>query len=621
MRAKVVIGLAVLSVLVVGLAAGLAVADLVEGAGVPRWLAVAGGWVASSVSAAPAVAASVVAGLLAIGATWWVAISGGVAAVVVVGLLVYAMVRLLQAALMPVPLGVLLDTSLAQERAIIEVGDPGTIAVQTVPLLWDRTRWVIRRVERISLTDRTMVRRHVSIDFRMPQPVELTIIPDESTSDEILELIAAGDREPEGDGDGSASPAFIPITILRGWPPVLNLDLRDAAGRPVSLLSKAATNALDSALLSALAKAAYGRWAEQLETELVALVHENQVKAEAFYMAFMHGAKRIRREHPSDVNEEAAGRAEEVARVLVHSTLLWVPASNEVGVRTIIKLAYDEPLVRHLGSAIRSFLATFALRGIVANFEVGQVGDAGSYHLEIDVPAPLELLSADMVIADAEIIQPETWRERLRARATRVRVRARRRWRVLSTGMIWRVALVLGRTPVEVVDPTNNSQVFTRRAHLYASGQPPHTALATLRMVPERRGTPLAGAMTGILVALTLAGLTELAGPIYDQRAQAGLIGAVLAFLLLAPTLVSYVLSRGEHPAAARALAGVRLFTVTTVLLSIGAAGVLVWSIAEQDARVLTRGALVLRDVAFVVGGVLLAGVVLPLGRRWRRRD
>jgi hypothetical protein len=48
---------------------------------------------------------------------------------------------------------------------------------------------------------------------------------------------------------------------------------------------------------------------------------------------------------------------------------------------------------------------------------------------------------------------------------------------------------------------------------------------------------------------------------------------------------------------------------------------VLVWSIAKSDRHVLTHGALLLRDLALAVAAVLVAGLVLPVGRRWRRRD
>lgn len=132
----------------------------------------------------------------------------------------------------------------------------------------------------------------------------------------------------------------------------------------------------------------------------------------------------------------------------------------------------------------------------------------------------------------------------------------------------------------------------------------------------------MVGAMTGLIVAAALTAFAEIAGDVYDARLRAGIVGASLAFLLLAPSLVSYVLSRGvEHAFAARSLAGVRLLTVTSVLLSVGAGALLVASVAQHDRSLLIDGVASLRNAALVVAAILVAGAVLPLGRRWQRRD
>jgi len=129
----------------------------------------------------------------------------------------------------------------------LELGNIEALAQQVNWLLSERERWVYRRVEQIEFLDRHMVRRRISIDFEVPcNPVSVAIKPQPTTSGEErdqAELVARN---------------YVPISVLRNWPPVLNFDLYADGGKPLPLLSKSATNDLDVKVLAALLGSAIG---------------------------------------------------------------------------------------------------------------------------------------------------------------------------------------------------------------------------------------------------------------------------------------------------------------------------------------------------------------------------
>jgi hypothetical protein len=149
---------------------------------------------------------------------------------------------------------------LAAERTIaafFEIGNPTTVAEQAVRLFWEKETWIYRRVERIMFLDRTLVRRRISVDFEIPQAV--------------LEVRMAGakDEDPRVE-------RYLPVSVLRSWPPVLNFDLRDADDKPIPLLSRRTTNALDEEVLRQVAEHARGDAAEHIGDQLHRIVHREE---------------------------------------------------------------------------------------------------------------------------------------------------------------------------------------------------------------------------------------------------------------------------------------------------------------------------------------------------------
>ena len=500
------------------------------------------------------------------------------------------------------------DIAGAALRAVGEIGEPGEIARRSLPLLWDRATWIIRRVEHIAFIDRTMTRRRVSVDFRVPADVlELRFGESGALGEAELELMATG-TSAEVIGDAVRT-RYVPVTVLRSWPPVLNLDLRDGDGHPLPLLSKATTNALDGHLLLALAEHALGEYAEDIRPQLLVLVHDDGVMAQrAFYVA-RKGIERIASLRPG-LEQERIDRLTDLARLLVNNTLLWVACTEPEGSRQIIKLAYDEPARRRL-STVLGLITSLGLRSHVITFEVGQVGDSASFHLEIELPYPLEVLDADLALG-ADPPGPSMV-QRIVGNVRQAIVNAERE-----------LALALNRNPPHpvAVDHAKAGQLFTRRVHFYASGQPSTSAVASVRVAPERRGVPLAGAVTGALVAVTLTALANLTHELYTHRAAGGVLGATIGFLLLAPSLTSYVLTRpSDHPFATRIVSGIRTLTVTSLLVSVAAAGVLIEAVAREEEHILTVNVSRLRDAAWALGALLLLGLLLPPRGRQRRGD
>src|SRR4051794_5471805 len=51
----------------------------------------------------------------------------------------------------------------AEARAFREVGNVDTLGTEVAPLFWERELWIKRRVEQISIADRSTVRRRISV--------------------------------------------------------------------------------------------------------------------------------------------------------------------------------------------------------------------------------------------------------------------------------------------------------------------------------------------------------------------------------------------------------------------------------------------------------------------------
>jgi hypothetical protein len=183
---------------------------------------------------------------------------------------------------------------------------------------------------------------------------------------------------------------LIPVSLLRGWPPVLKFDLRDHRGAALTLFSKSTSSYLDLSLLRKLARSTLGpSVADRIDFALTNVTHaEGQQSYEGtqFVEDTIDAWLKAGGQPPGQ--REAVEDFKDLCRALSQSTLLWVAVDGEPLDRVLVKLAYDQPLNRRLTWWRRPFTA-LGWATEVTHIQVPHIGTAGSYHLEIAVPEPL----------------------------------------------------------------------------------------------------------------------------------------------------------------------------------------------------------------------------------------
>src|SRR5205823_6557559 len=98
--------------------------------------------------------------------------------------------------------------------------------VRGAALLEREERWIHRRVESMTLGPDLLVRRRLSIDFTVPA--------------DLHEIRVGG---------GNEILSYLPLSVLRKWPPLWNLDIEDEWRRPLPLLTSIENGIVDAAAL------------------------------------------------------------------------------------------------------------------------------------------------------------------------------------------------------------------------------------------------------------------------------------------------------------------------------------------------------------------------------------
>jgi hypothetical protein len=476
------------------------------------------------------------------------------------------------------------------EGAFVEVGNAEALAKLVERLFWEKEAWIFRRVEKITFEDRTTVRRHISLDFEVPDV-----------------HLASGD---------SHEKSYVPVSVLRSWPPVHNFDLRDGSGAILPLLSRKTTNALDLTVLRRVAQWAMGDSAMEVSDQLQRIVYGAGRRPRDAYRVLRSALEDEVLELPPD-NAERYERFLDLAAVMCDSTMLWIEVDRQdPGARRVIKLAYDEP-VRSRLFRILSVLNSLSWRSVIVAFDVPHIGDANSYHLEIDAPAPLEMVMARLDLSSDEPFPTAIARFRHRLAGFQ---------RSLSAALLRR----LHRPPLPLQDAEwwgRHVEIVSRRAHLYVSGNRPRAyALATVSMLPQRRGVLTASAVSTLLIAGVVSAFHHLAPYIYSaaiaKPASTALFSVSVSFMLLTPALLTYVLLKGpEHPLAQHLFVGVRVVVTAAVLTATTAAGALIWSVATRDPHALQTWSLWSMRATWVLAAMAAWSLIWPPRRTWRRTD
>lgn len=522
-----------------------------------------------------------------------------------------------------------------------ELADAEQIVSAAGELFHDPERWIHRRVERIEFTGEKVIRRRVSIDFHIPAnavlmptgalaaahasiagtagaaSADLAQTPAELAADTepaqtAVEVEDGGDRSAGGDA-GARKYRLIPISLLRGWPPVLKFDLRDHQGAALTLFSKSTSSYLDLSLLRKLARSTFGaQVADEIDFALTNVTHaEGQRSAE--------GAQFVEETIDSWVQlagwprggQAATEHFRDLCRTLSQSTLLWVAVDGEPLDRVLVKIAYDQSLNRRL-TWWRRPLTALGWATEVTHIQVPHIGTAGSYHLEIAVPEPLQVVRARLRTVDDPVVG--------RREAA---VRARRRL-ARSIAVRFADALHLQRPLPEEIDTSRLERVLTNRAYLYRgrSSRSAADAVAEVKLRVARRAQPRTNVIVATAVAVGLTGFNEISAGLVSEDPLHATFGASIGVLLVAPGLLAYVLGRsGEHPMATRMLSMSRALCTATLLLPVGAAVALIAAVETERpelAKDATDGLLI---VAWALFGILLLGWLLPAFSSRHRDD
>jgi len=253
------------------------------------------------------------------------------------------------------------------------------LAAENAFALRDTAGWLHRRVEHLSWTDRRTLRWQFSVDFTIPR-----------------------DLEPFREEGGGASVFFVPVALLRKWPPLSALDLRDENGHPIPLLTSIKNRQVDAAVLVALAPPGYLR--DQLEEDLrnVSLLPSKQAEDA---LASVSDALKAGRNHLTDEQYARWSQAGEVAATVTSSSILWVRVVGQVGERHIVKCSFEHFAETEL-KLRRRFFAAFSWGPARYQYELANLGERGSYHLEITPPPGLQIRGANLTLQPRPSRQP-----------------------------------------------------------------------------------------------------------------------------------------------------------------------------------------------------------------------
>ena len=239
------------------------------------------------------------------------------------------------------------------------------VALACLQLLSAEPRWIHRRVETVDLLTQELVRRQISVDFTLPEP--------------LLDDLRIG---PDG-------PWCAPIAILEKRP-LRNFDLREHdEWRPI--LGASTGGPIAAGVVTAAAQLAIAP--DALEPDVASLLEQiarsDLEEARAAMAAAAPGApttcRRSRRSSPTRRAATSSRRSRE-------SYMLIALLADEPRGRRILKYAYEEHLRLGGGaSRPRRLARRLGWSPFVVDVAVPTAAHAASYHAEVIVPEELRL--------------------------------------------------------------------------------------------------------------------------------------------------------------------------------------------------------------------------------------
>lgn len=237
------------------------------------------------------------------------------------------------------------------------------VAFACLELLTDEARWIHRRVETIDLLAQELVRRQVSVDFTLPEP--------------LLDDLRIG---PGG-------PWCVPLAILEKRP-LRNFDLREHDDWR-SILGASSGGPIAAGIVTAAARLACqpDALAPDVESLLELVVRSDHDAARAAMRELRHRSH----DEPQIARILADDTSGYFLATFAESYMLVALLGDPHG-RRILKYAYDEQLepAGHASRA-RRLARRLGWSPLVVDVPVPTAPHAASYHAEVIVPEELRL--------------------------------------------------------------------------------------------------------------------------------------------------------------------------------------------------------------------------------------
>lgn len=491
------------------------------------------------------------------------------------------------------------------------VGPPPLVelAKKSVFALSDTDRWLHRRVDRVSFTPQLMVSRQVSVDFTIPPGLP-----------------------PFREGSDGVNEYFVPIALLRKWPPPMQFDLRSPENEPISLLTSRKSREIDAAALLALAPP--GPLKVLLEDRLCDVVRADAVAAQTHLETIGNAIGNGFRSGALDATERSAWvPALKLATSLAANTLIWARVTGDAHSRHIVKFSQEYPAARNFYLHSR-VLAALSWQPIRIQLELATLGERGSQHLEVDLPPELQAQRVQFRVLPFPPQEPEPTEKGQVERAlhalgsgARALASAPLEAAAVVVHALWRKGLALAglprnptgdKVPKHAVRPRRGEPYAWNtndRAYFYMAGGDYQYGLVTMHVAVANR-TIINGALA--MAAGTAALLTVF---LYfrDQIVHLDHIEPAVTTLLLVPVILGALVARpGEHPMVRRHLAGVRGLLIVAGALPVVAAVVLVTLGPKPSGDDLYGWWLGLTIAAWAVAVLVALSWLLPPARRER---
>lgn len=225
--------------------------------------------------------------------------------------------------------------------------------------------WVNRRVETIEFIDVARLRRHISIDFTIPQR----------------------NRIPVTLQTGQAL-TFVPLSLLNKRT-LRNFSVRTETGRALPVLTKEQNSLIGATLLRSIGRSVIkGNLDPHIERDIDDVVGGNKAEWTRGYGNL--STPRGLGSHAQRKQLWASRSFRTLATDFAQQFVLYVPLAVVPGDRRVLKVEYEEDFhPRKLTLAER-----FGLRRVYFNFLAPSLGAAASYHAEVPSPDELVISSA-----------------------------------------------------------------------------------------------------------------------------------------------------------------------------------------------------------------------------------